>query len=421
MQQTRFTRHCQDAVSTIDPINFKGMIKLIQILAVAVIPLNGVAQRQLSEADALVSALKNSASLKASSLEIIQKRQLQMTAYNLDNPEVLMQSPTGEFQTVGVMQSIRFPTVYLKQNQLYKQQTELSQVSEKITIKEITYRLKSLYLDHQYKMVVLEAYTKMDSIFAQIKQSTEREFAAGTIDYLEKALSDSKYGEIHNKLAQAKLDVQLAQFQLQTFTGITEEIRTDPLSKATSVDETPLVHTDSTLIQTNPVIEYWKQQQVIAQKTFELERNKALPGLTFGYLNQAGKNTPSALRFQFGLTIPIWFWQYRGNIQAAKSAIEISEQTTANQQQLLTLELEQAIGTYRKHLESLQYFETIGLMQSEEIISVSKRFFEAGKDFDYINYLRTISDAYMIEFQYLETLKNHNQSLLNISYVKGSL
>ena len=102
------------------------------IIALFLIPFFCFAQRAITEEEVLSLALKNSSLISASLLSVSQSKPLQKTAYNFSSPEIMMESPTGEFQTVGVIQSINFPTVYVKQFQLYKQQTEISIKNNKV-------------------------------------------------------------------------------------------------------------------------------------------------------------------------------------------------------------------------------------------------------------------------------------------------
>ncbi len=396
-------------------------MKQIFILSFFIIPVICFGQKQLTEDEVLILALKNNAQINASSLAVKQSQELQKTAYNFSNPEIMMESPTGEFQTVGVLQSFSFPTVYVKQSQLYKQQTSLTQVGQKITENDIKYQIKSLYLANQYFEMVNTIYKIQDSIYNEIKKSADRQYEAGQIDYLEKTFSDAKYGEIHNQFIQSLTDLQITQTQLQTYTGLSEIITTLPLQKTELAIGILQIQNDTSIIQNNPSLLYLQQKQIIGQKNLSLERNKMLPGFTFGVLNQGAKNTPLDLRIRAGINIPLWFWQYKGNINSAKIGVEIAQQNTLAQQQMLSVEMQKAQGDYLKYYQSLVYYETTGLKQSEEIISVSKRFFEGGHDFDYINYLRTINDAYSINMKYAENLKNYNQAVLNINYLKGNL
>lgn len=390
-------------------------------IALYVIPIFCLAQRSISEEEALSLALKNSSSISASLLSITQSKQLQKTAYNFSNPEIMMESPTGEFQTLGVMQSISFPTVYVKQFQLYKQQTELVKTEQKITENDFKYRIRSLYLSAQYYELIYSQYTVQDSIYLKIQKSAQRQYEAGQIDFLEKTFADAQFGEIHNRFIDAQTDFQTAIAQLLIFTGLKEPISTSVLLKTQAVPNILVIKNDSSVFQNNPSLLYFKQQQVIGKKSLALERNKFLPGFTFGYLNQASKNTPSDMRIRAGINIPLWFWQYTGSISAAKTGLKISEQKSIAQGQIISSEMQKAQGDYFKYNQSLIYYETIGLKQTDDIVTTSKRFFEGGHEMDYINYLRTMNEAYVIKLKYAEILKNYNQSIININYLTGNL
>jgi cobalt-zinc-cadmium efflux system outer membrane protein len=395
-------------------------MKLKLSISFFIVPLFCLAQKQLTEDDALKLALQNSALFNASSLAVTQSKQLQKTAYNFNNPEIMVESPTGEFQTVGVLQSFSFPTVYIKQGQLLKQQTTLSQVEQKITEGDIKYQIKALYLTIQYLDLIYNQYKIQDSIYNQISKSAQRQYDAGQIDYLEKTFTDAQYGEIHNQFIQTQTDLTVAQSQLQTYTGIKEAIVTTTLQKSVSTVNISIVKQDTTAILNNPSLLYSKQQQIIGKKTLSLERNKFLPGFTIGYLNQGPLNTSTNMRIRAGINIPLWFWQYTGSINAAKTGLKIAQQRTLAQQQAISVEMQKAQGDYLKYNQSLNYYETIGLKQTDDIISASKRFFESGQK-DYISYLRNINDAYSMKLKYAENLKNYNQSIININYLSGSL
>ncbi len=96
---------------------------------------------------------------------------------------------------------------------------------------------------------------------------------------------------------------------------------------------------DSASLVSNASIQVSKQTENINEKNIELQKSKALPGLAFGYFNQGEKSTPVSNRFRFGITVPLWFWQYKSNISAAKTSLEVSQQKTVGLQQQLAVQL----------------------------------------------------------------------------------
>ncbi|MCG3164547.1 MAG: hypothetical protein POELPBGB_00301 [Bacteroidia bacterium] len=376
------------------------------------------AQTALTEQQALELAIKRSPLLNAATLQVKQQKQLQGTSFNLANPDITLESPTGEFMTVGVLQSFEFPSVYVKQGQLAKQQTLLAEKGKTLTEAEVKQQVKTAYLNLQFANQTLQQLKKQDSIFFSIADAANRQFTAGQIDFVAKTFAATQYGEVHNQFVQAQTDATLALQQLQLYTGIADSITTIPFAKNNGAFLITGITTDSATLVSTPFIQYYTQTQTIAKKSLALEKNKALPGFSFGYMNQGLKNTEIPLRLRAGINIPIWFWQYSAAIKAAKTNLQITEQNTLAQQQNLNSKLQQSKSDAIKFQTSLAYYENIGLKQADDLITASARMFSAGQT-DYIAYLRTLSDAYNIQVKYLETLRAYNQSIININYLNG--
>jgi outer membrane protein TolC len=374
-------------------------------------------QKQISEADAVIMAVKNSKNISASDLVIKQQKQLLKSSINLPNPEVFAESPTGKFYTASITQSIEFPSVYGKQYQLQKQRIGLAEKEKGVTEAEIKYQVKQLYLLLQYSDTLQKRLYIQDTAYERIAISAIRQFDAGQIDYLQKVFTETQYGEIHNQYLQSQINASSLQSQLQFLTGLQEPFRAVHLTNLLS--DIAMLQ-DSAALSSNPSIQLYKQTQIISQKNIELQKNKALPGLAFGYFNQGERSTPIGNRFRFGITVPLWFWQYKGNINAAKTELEINQQKTNGLQQQLSIELIQAQNNFAINEQSLKYYQTTGIKKANEIINTAKRFFESGET-DYINYLRNINDAYSLQLKYLEAIKNYNQSILSIKYLTGTL
>ena len=378
--------------------------------------LTGFAQKPLSEQEATEAALKNSAALRASGLVIRQNNELLKSAKNIKNPDVIMESPTGVFYTIGVTQTLDYPTVYKKQSLLQKQQIVLSEKERGVTENDIKFRVKSQYLILQYSEALVKLFRIEDSLYQQINQNSARQFEAGQIDYLGKSFAENQFGEVRNKLNQSQADVQTNIRQLQQLMGITENISTTTLQKDGTISA---VNLEENNFADNPSISVFKQSEIINKSLIELEKAKALPGLIVGYFNQGLQDTPAYLRFRIGLSVPLWQGQYKSRIKAAQTGFEIAQERTNAQKQAISVDLQQALGDNQKYKQALDYYETKGLKQSEEIITTATRLFKAGQN-DYVSFLRTLNDAYTIRQRYIEALRNYNQTQLNINYLLGN-
>lgn len=391
---------------------------MIATVGLVMLLTDGIAQRFLSESEVIAMALKNSAAFQRADLQVKQNQYLQRTGFNLPNPEVIAESPTGEFYAVGVLQSLEFPSVYIKQRQLNKQVTRLSEMQKEISRQDVVRLVRSLYLDVQFGEALYKHLQRQDSLYDAIASSADRQFEAGTIDFLAKTFAHTQAGEINNQLAQTREEYGAVMRQLNLYTGFRDSIKTAPLARIT--DDSIEPDFDSSIVRTNPSIQYFEQMKNVNAKTLEVERNKALPGLVFGYLNQGSKSTDTYYRFRVGFTVPLWFWQYSGNIKAARTGVEIAAQESKAQQMSLSADMVQVYADLRKFGQSLEYYERRGLKQTDDIVSSARRFFESGQ-LDYVSYLRNINEAYLIKARYLETLRNYNQAVITLNYLTGKL
>lgn len=376
-----------------------------------------VFSQTVSEADLISMALKNSRNLSASNLNIKQQRQLLGASYNLPNPEVFIESPTGNFYTASITQSFEFPSVYGKQYQLQKQRITFSEIEKTVSENDIKYRVKELYISLQYAVALQQQLYQQDTIYKRISAAAARQFDAGQIDYLQKLFAENSYADVHNQYLQAQLTELNTEKQLQFIAAYPNKIIVPALSNK---DFNYVAVYDSSGYKSSPSYSLLKQSILIAEKNIALQKAKALPGFAFSYFNQGERNTPFQNRFRFGITLPLWFNQYKANISAAKTGFEIEKQNAGAFQQQISFQLLQAQNEQALFAQSIQYYQSGGLNKSAEIITTAKRFYESGEN-DYISYLRNINDAYAIQIKYLEALKNYNQSAVSINYLKGTL
>jgi len=377
------------------------------------------AQQVLTEDEAVSKALANNKNIQAASLQVKQQQQLLKSAINLPNPEFFWESPTGNFYTGSITQSFEFPTVYSNQYRLQKQQIGVAQKEKQLTEAELKYRVKVLYLEIQYADSLASQLYKQDTLYEKIKLSAIRQFRAGQIDYLQQTFAETQYGEIHNQYQQSLVRASSLKAQLQWFTGIKDTISVEPLAISLSQVQLSLAP-DSTALFANPALQILQQQENVAKQNIALQKSKALPGLAFGYFNQGERDTKWLNRFRVGVTIPLWFGQYKSNINAAKTEQQVIQSKQQGLQQDLSAQTINTSSEMRTNWQSVQYYQQTGLRKAQEVITTSQRFFVSG-EIDYISLLRNSNDAYTVYQKYLEAVRNYNLSVINHKYLMGQL
>ncbi len=371
-------------------------------------------QAVISEDQAVKMALNHSPARIASDLDIKYRKQHQKTALNLANPEFNYESPTGEFYSLGVSQSFEFPTVYGKRNQLLKKETELALIGKLKTEAEIRRAVKSMYLNIQFTQAMFQQYKTQDSLYTILMDAARRQYTAGQIDYVSHTLTASSKGEIQNQKNLAETDWHNALKQMNRFTGNNSDYIVTPLAKRHSAT----AHKEPVIFQAvnNSDLKFAEQEIQIHKKSLELEKHKVLPGFSIAYMNQGSHDTPYNLRWRAGISLPIWFWQYDASIKAAKTKVEMSQYQSDYLMQQIENQASQLHSDIQKYRESLEYYEKTGLPIAKEIITSATRMFEAGL-YDYMSYLRLLSEAYKIEQKYLETLRQFNQSVIDMEFL----
>ena len=393
--------------------------KLLLIIFLIGFAAPAFSQTVLTVDEAVEKAIKTNRNLSAANQTIIQQKQLVKSAVNLPNPEFFWESPTGSFYTGSITQSFEFPTVYGKQVQLQKQQVLIAEKDKFRMQTDVAYQVRVLYLAIQYTKSLQQELQIQDSVYDQLQKASQRQFDAGQIDFLQKTFAENEYGELHNQWLQATTTLSSLLSQLQYLTGMEEIVSTSSL-EVFPIPENSMIINDSSALEQNPTVSLLRQEMEVSQKNVALQKNKALPGLAFGYFNQGERDTKTSLRFRFGLTIPLWFWQYKSNIQAAKTGVVIAEEKTKGFTQQLNYELLQAKNEMKISYQSYTYYQHTGLPKTDEILTTAKRFFESGET-DYINYLRNISPAYQTKLKFIESIKNLNHSIITINYLTGKL
>lgn len=371
------------------------------------------AQRLLTESDAVQLALKNPRNINISSLTLQQQQQLLRGAAGLSAPQLTLERSPYEPLIAGVQQQFDWPGVYGKRRQLQQARVDLAQSSLRLNEQDVKRAVRINYLELQYLNERILQLRTQDSIYKDIKASATRNFQAGQINKLDELFAASQADRINNELTRAIADQQQQQRILQLLTGVSEPVETEKiiaLNPPAVIDSTPA----------NLQMQVLQQRVEVSNRELQLQKASLLPSLNAGLLFPLAKEYDNFLGYQVGVSIPLWRGQNRSRIAAANTGVELA---LANQQNA-SLELRNQLlvnqVNLQKEMASLAYFNNIALQQSNEIIETSRRLFAAGQ-ITYIESLRNITTAFETRVNYLETLRNYNQAVIEMNYLTGNL
>jgi outer membrane protein TolC len=386
---------------------------LIQTL-IFIFTANGLQGQAVATSDDLVrAALLNHPLSKVAGYEVQAKKQAEKAALNLRNPELNAESPTGEFYTIGVLQTFDFPTVYRRQKQLAKAETELARAGQRLTENELRWTVRTLYLDAQSAEYQRRYWQQRDSLYQALATAAARQFTAGEIDFLQKSMAENEAGKIRQERLYAERAEQLARQQLRLFTGVQDIGAILPLLADTIG---PVAESD--VKNTNLSVFYEQQNYQVAEKQVNLAKSKAMPNFGLGYFNQGARNSLIDYRFRASVGIPLWAGQYRAGRAAAQSMAQAAQSRVAAQVQVVSAEMQSTLTESAAALTKLRYYEKEALPRSREMIQAATRMREAGQ-VDYIIFLRTLDEAFGTQKDYAEQVKALNAAKLRIKYLMG--
>jgi heavy metal efflux system protein len=403
----------------VDSGNWVTVSAFIPLFFAASASIGQPAQKVLPLDSAIALAKKQNPEMLLAQQRIDQQVLLKPATFSLQTPDLVFEAPTGDDLRPGLLQIIDYPGVYTAQGKAQRSKIALTEVERSIATNNLVYRVRIAYNQLQYFLSRTTLLRGQDSVFNDLIKVNDIRYRVGQISSLEKLNGISQYKRIQYTLKVSRSELRNAKYQFNLLLGRpndTTYIPSEALRKSTDVFEiTPV---DTAFIANNPMLNFSNQQVGFNRNLLKVERRKRIPGAVVGFLNQGTTQTPLTPRLRLGITLPIWQWTYQSNINAAKKGIEIAQTQKKITTYQLHTEYAKAQADFRQYRDNLAYFEWTGLPEAAEILRNARESFRLGS-INYYQYLQNLELSYTLQQNYLETLRNYNQSIINLIYLKG--
>ncbi|MCC6461609.1 MAG: TolC family protein [Saprospiraceae bacterium] len=364
----------------------------------------------------LDSALQFHPVRRAAALKAQQQRELLPTATALPDPVLNLESPTGNFYTLGLTQSFDFPAVYRRQKAL--QQTQLERANTEIAVveQELKYRVALAFTDWQYQYAVLSRLAAQDSAAQATAAAAERLFQQGQGDALQAQFARLQAATGSVRLRQAERGVLLAWENLRALSGLQRQGLPEPFDVRLLA---PLESSGAGMAGT-PAGRVGELGVAVAERELVLTQSRQLPRLTLGYLNQGDRNSPWHNRFNVGLNVPLWRKQYSAGTQAAKTGVDIARQHLATQSLEWQVALGRAQAEAAQQRQALVEYADLVLPAARSLSDTARRLYEGGLS-DLSAYLRYRNDALEAELSHCGLQRDAQVSALTLLLLNGRL
>jgi heavy metal efflux system protein len=403
----------------------KSLVNIASVFIIAALLVSGKvdAQTEIGLKAATDTALKNNLSLKNERLRALYRQQL-IRSGKITLPTNVI-GDVGQINSsyvdtkIGISQTISFPKVYATQKLLLNEEWASSVINvgvQKSVLKrqvaEVFYSL--LYLEEKEKLL-----KQNDSLFAEFLKKATLRFDKGESNILEKTTAENQRGQIKFQLLQLDQDKNLLQLQFQLLLNSATVFIPDKQEFKQTINLGDTIRLDS-----QPTIQYYAQQQLVAAAATKVERSRLLPDVILGYSIMGMKGTgadnkiynsaPQFHSVQLGLAIPIFTAAQKARIKAAKA----NETVAANEYDVSRQKIENAykaaLTEYQKYTEAINYFETTALKNAELIANTASKQFLNG-DINYLEFVLLANQAVSIQSDYIEAVKNRNTTVTLIN------
>jgi len=406
--------------------NNSGIIASILLLLLIGVSSVGIAQKSITLKSATDSAIHNNLLVKNEQLKA--KYQQLLIPTRAAVPKMGITAEAGQINSIyndsklGLSQSFSFPKVYLNQKELMQQEWKSSllnvSVKESLLKKQVAQLFYTILYVNQKKSLLLQA----DSLYADLYKRAELRLSKGESNILEKVSIETQLGEVRVQLNQIVQDLEILKIEFQLLLNTASSY----VPKDSDYKLNGSLISDSSLLKNHASLRLIEQQQQIANASIEVEKSRLLPDFSLGYNNTSIRGTGAdnkiylgSQRFsavQLGLAIPVFARTQKDKIAAAKFNREVAAQEYQSGMQKLQSDYQVAMIQYKKHLETVNYFESKALKNAVLITTTANQQLLRG-NINYLEWGQVIHQATLIKNEYLEALKNLNESIIQLNYL----
>ena len=376
-------------------------------------------------------AVQNNQSIKANDLEIKATESLKKTANELPKMDFNMQ--LGQYNSIKfdnalqLSQTIPFPTLFGAKKELINAEIKAKQLQQQLSIYEIKNQVRSLYYQIEYLQFNKQKLQSLDSLYIEFLRVANLRYKTGDTKKIEINTAQTKQGEI-NLLTQ-----QNQVYLINAYQSLKALLNTnDSIVLITNANYVPL--TVNNLIDTNaianhPMLQSLYQNMQIAEQTKKVEKALGLPDFKIGYSNQSligfqtingtDKYFGAGNRFNvvnIGIAIPLTYGATKARIKSLEYQKQSLAQQAEYEKKQLQSQLKNAMTQYEQDVKQYNYYKTNALPNAEEIVKSAQLGYRTG-DISYVEYLYALQTATDIQLNYLQSIQQINQTVININSI----
>jgi len=378
---------------------------------------NAQQQQRISIDNAIGTALKsnqqfgvNSAQIRSASLNVKTANDIPKTGVFAENEDLRPSDNVGILK-IGVSQSIAWPGLYAARKNYFREQLKYAELNTDVLNAIIKRDVRVAYYQLWYLQDKQALFQRLDSIYTMLFNTTEVRVRTGDVAKLDQIAAEAKLRELKAFLEQNKKAMTVQQQQLMMLLNQNEWLLpvAEPLNKV----EVELLENSTS----HPVLALQEQNVNIASSNIKVQQNTNKPDFSGRFFSQRvwGAKDPFT-GFSVMASFPLFgTGAYRNKVRVAVAEKEVQEKALSYQTQLFQTQRASAITEIEKNYTLLNFYETSGLKQAEEIISAASLSYRTG-EISFADLGQFLNQAIGIRQNYLDVMNQYNQSAIQFNY-----
>ena len=287
-----------------------------------------------------------------------------------------MNSFYNKDNNINISQTLPFPTVLSKERQLGVIRADIANNAQDQQIRDLQLELLTVCEELILLKTQLKLMSEQDSILGvteKIAKSKNDNLEISTVDLM---LIQSKRMQYRNDLIRMEKEISMKENDLQVLIGSKTPVTVNEELMA----RIKLNSFDTTSISEHPQLKYYELNRQTLSKEKEVIGARALPDLSFGYVNMTLVGMHSVLgvdkeffqgdRFQSGqiaLEIPIFFGAYKRGKEVIDLKMEQNSFNLEYQRAMLYSAIESEVEKFQGITMTVEQYETKLIPQLTEI------------------------------------------------------
>lgn len=372
---------------------------------------------QITINEAVSRAKNNFPLIKAAQLEVQNQEALKRTAWDIGNTEFstgaeeLGNSNEGTYTNLSVRQEFDVLSIGAKSRVNIKQ-VAISNTALNLTLLELRREVSIAWGQVYNAKGRYRLYLQLDSVFRDFERAAKLRYETEATSKLEYLSASNQAKQISIQKEKSRIDYQIALQKLNLWL-VSDTIFS--VDDASIQESGALQHISLNSITQHPELQLSEQKVQLADAKYNLAKSGYLPKFTAEYGSQKIGSQTGFYRYQFGLSIPLFFTSQSGKTQSAKIESSIARENFYQKELEINAAYISLYEEYQKWLTTSEYYRNVALPVAKEQKRGAITAYREGA-INYVTFIQNVKEAMQIEFDYRDANANYLDSRFKVEY-----